>query len=110
MMRQRQNCFLLCSNGTSNFVLGNAAYDSEKIRQTTEQSGIIWISSSTTAIARNGKMPTERPFLPFCVFLKTGLTNGCLNFVARRNGCLMSESVTDWSSHDGVDFIDVYYM
>ncbi len=22
----------------------------------------------------------------------------------------MSESVTDWSSHDGVDFIDVYYM
>jgi hypothetical protein len=46
----------------------------------------------------------------FLSFGKRGLANGCLGFAAGLNGYLTSERVMGWNSHDGMDFIDIYYM
>jgi hypothetical protein len=47
------------------FALGDVAYDSEKIRQTVGQTGILFISPSIAAIERNGKVPMVGFFLSF---------------------------------------------
>jgi hypothetical protein len=46
-------------------ILGDAAYDSEKVHQTAERSGIYSFPLSTAAIARNGKIPMAGFFLSF---------------------------------------------
>jgi hypothetical protein len=69
MMRKwRQSCFLLWSNGILNLSLGDVTYDSEKVRQTAEQSGIILISPINRRNSEKQK-DTYGRVLP--VFLKT---------------------------------------
>jgi hypothetical protein len=47
------------------FVLGDAAYDSEKVRQTAKQAGILFISPINRCIAGNEKRPMAGFFLSF---------------------------------------------
>jgi IS5 family transposase len=60
-------------------VLGDAAYDSEKVQQTVERAGILLISPINCRNSEERKDAYGR-VLP--VFLKTRFGNGCLGFAA----------------------------
>ncbi|KYD12869.1 hypothetical protein B4168_1357 [Anoxybacillus flavithermus] len=60
-------------------VLGDAAYDSEKVQQTVEQAGILLISPINCRNSEERKDAYGR-VLP--VFLKARFGNGCLGFAA----------------------------
>jgi IS5 family transposase len=47
------------------FMLRDDAYDREKVRQTAEQAGILFLSPINRRKARNGKMPMDEFFLSF---------------------------------------------
>ncbi|MED4357600.1 hypothetical protein P9213_13555 [Geobacillus stearothermophilus] len=69
------------------FALGDAAYDSEKVRQNAEQAGLLFISLINR---RNSKVRNDAYGRVLPVFLKTGLGRWLLGSVVKLNRYLMS--------------------
>jgi hypothetical protein len=78
---------LLLEQWDIEFALGDAAYDSEKVRQTAEQAEIMFISPINCCNSEEQKKVSMAEFFPF---FKRGLANGYLRFFARLSMYLMS--------------------